>query len=168
MGKKSTKLDKNIYQLAREEAHLTRAQAHSLMPKCSESRIEKIEYGTTYAQPEDIIAMAQAYKKPSLCNYYCANECRIGQEYIPEIKISSLAEISLGILSSLNSLDKQKERLIEITVDGKITDDELPDFVDIKKNLEQISLTIDSLKLWLNNTILNGEIDKEKLNSLQK
>lgn len=168
MGKKSTKENKNIYQISREEAGLTRSQASELMPGISESRIEKIEYGTTYAQPEDIVAMAEAYKKPYLCNHYCANECRIGQDFVPEVKISSLAEISLGILSSLNALDKQKERLIDITADGKITDDELPDFIDIQKNLEQISLTIDSFKLWLNNTILSGDISKEKLDSLRK
>ena len=30
--------------------------------------------------------MADKYKQPSLCNYYCANQCPIGQQYVPEIK----------------------------------------------------------------------------------
>ncbi|SFA94384.1 Helix-turn-helix domain-containing protein [Acetitomaculum ruminis DSM 5522] len=163
MGKRSTKDNKNIYQISREESNLTRAQASELMEYVSESRIEKIENDTAQVQPEDVVAMAKAYKKPSLCNYYCTHECQIGQDLIPEIKISSLPEISLGILSSLNALTKQKDRLIEIAEDGRLTEDEFPDFVKIQEQLEKISLTIDSLRLWINTNIAKGEIDKEKL-----
>ena len=66
----------------------------------SESRIEKIESEKVTVQPEDVVAMAEAYKNPGLCNYYCSHECRIGQDYVPEVKLTSLAEISLGILAS--------------------------------------------------------------------
>ena len=112
--------------------------------------------------------MADAYKNPRLCNYYCANECRIGQEHVPEVQITGLPEITLGILSSLNTLDKYKERLIEITEDGKITDDELPDFVKIQDRLDKISVTVEALKLWINNTIIAGELDEEKLKKLRE
>ena len=44
MGKKSVRENKNIYQLAREEAGLTRSKASDLMEIISESAIEKIEY----------------------------------------------------------------------------------------------------------------------------
>ena len=71
----------------------------------SESRTEKIESEKVTVQPEDVVAMAAAYKKPALCNYYCSHECRIGQEYVPEIELSSLAEISMGLLASINSLN---------------------------------------------------------------
>ena len=113
MGKKSIKEDKNIYFQSREEAGLTRAQASEIMGFISESRIEKIESEKTTVQPEDVVAMAEAYKKPSLCNYYCSHECRIGEAYVPEIKLSSLAEISLGILSSINSLNQQKDQTVK-------------------------------------------------------
>ena len=73
MGKKSVREDKNIYQLAREEAGLTRAAAGELMDYVSESRIEKIESEKSAPHPEEILAMADAYKKPVLCNgfVYC-------------------------------------------------------------------------------------------------
>ena len=32
------------------------------------------------------------------------------------------------MLATLNRLTKEKERLIEITVDGELTEDEIPDF----------------------------------------
>lgn len=157
MGKKSTKENKNIYFQSREKADLTRAQASELIGCISESKIEKIENGTTPPQPEDIVLMAKAYQNPRLCNYYCANECRIGQEHVPEVQISGLPEITLGILSSLNALDKYKERLIEITEDGQITEDELPDFEKIAERLEKISVTVESLKLWIREAALTQQ-----------
>ena len=55
----------------------------------------------------------------------------------------------------LNSLDKKKERLIEITADAVIEDSELQDFVRIQKELEAISASADSLRLWIDNKILS-------------
>lgn len=98
--------------------------------------------------------MAEYYKSPVLCNYYCTHECRIGQEYVPEVKLKELSQITLEMLATLNALTKAKERLIEITVDGNITEDELPDFLLIQENLEKMSLAIDSMKLWASNTIV--------------
>ncbi len=161
MGKRSTKENKNIYFLSREEAGLTRAQASELMEYVSESRIEKIENEKVLIHPEDVVAMAEVYKKPNLCNYYCSNECRIGQNNVPEIKPSSLSEISLGILASINDLNKKKERLIEIAEDGKISEDEIPDFISIKDKLDKLSITIDSLKLWMEQALANNEIDPD-------
>jgi argonaute-like protein implicated in RNA metabolism and viral defense len=112
--------------------------------------------------------MARAYKKPELCNYYCTHECAIGRTSVPEVKLSSLSEIVLGMLSSLNSLENQKNRLIDITADGIVSDDELADFAEIQKNLEQIDTTVESLKLWVANTIAEGKLDKEKLEALKR
>lgn len=168
MGKKSVKENKNIYFQSREEAGLTRAQASEKMGYISESRIEKIETEKVTVHPEDVVAMAEAYKKPGLCNYYCSHECRIGQDYVPEVKLSSLAEISLGILASVNSLNEQKDRLIEIAEDGTISSDELPDFLSIQDRLEKLALTVDSLKLWVEHAIANEQFDPETLKELKK
>lgn len=167
MGKRSIKENKNIYFTSREEAGLTRAQASELIGTISESRLEKMETDKTLVQPEDVVDMALAYKKPELCNYYCTHECRIGKENVPEVKISSLSEIVLGMLSALNSLDSQKSRLIDITADGCITDDELKDFVEIQRQLDNIDMTVEALRLWVKNTIANGKIDAKKLKELK-
>ncbi|MBE6108956.1 MAG: helix-turn-helix domain-containing protein [Erysipelotrichaceae bacterium] len=165
MGRKSTKDNKNIYQLSREEAGLTRMEASGLT-YLSESVIEKIEYGTSKPDPDAVVAMAKAYKKPELCNYYCSHECAIGDAYVPEVKISSLSEIVLHMLASLNSLEKQKDRLIEITVDGEITADELADFASIQKMLNRISLSADAMRLWLEKSIASGHVDEAELRRL--
>ena len=64
------------------------------------------------------------------------------------------------MLASLNSLEKEKNRLIEITVDGQITEDEMKDFEKIQEQLSQISMAIDSLQLWVQKAIADGRISK--------
>ena len=159
MGRKSTKQNKNIYQTSREEAGFTREGAAELLEFISSDRIEKIESERSLPHPDEILAMADCYKNPSLCNYYCSHECPIGQEYVPEVKIKELSQITLEMLASLNSLDKEKNRLIEITVDGQISEDEIRDFEKIQEQLSQISMAIDSLQLWVQKAIADGRID---------
>jgi len=161
MGRKSTKENKNIYQTSREELGYTRAEAAEKLGFISADRIEKIESEKTLPHPEEILAMADCYKVPSLCNYFCSHECPIGQEYVPEIKAKELSQITLEMLAALNNLAKRKERLVEITVDGKITEDEISDFVVIQEELDKMSLIIDSLNLWVSNTIAAGKLDKD-------
>ena len=166
MPKKSSIKNKNAYLESREALDLTRAEASELTG-ISESRIEKIESEKILPYPEDILAMAAAYKNPALCNHYCSKDCPIGQKYVPEVENKTLPEIVLAMLSMLNSLDKRKERLIEITADGVIEDSELQDFVRIQQELEAISASADSLRLWIDNKILSGVIDEKKLKDLQ-
>ena len=163
MGKRSTKENKNIYQLYREEAELTREKASEKMEYISADRIEKIESEKSYPHPDEILVMADCYKKPNLCNYYCSHECPIGKEFVPEVRLKDLSQIVLEMLASLNAIDKDKNRLIEITADGKLTADEYRDFASIENQLNKISLSADALKLWLQQTIMDGKIDKKEL-----
>ena len=158
MGRKSTKENKNIYQISRESLSLTREAAAEKLGFISDDRIEKIENEKSSAHPDEVLAMATAYKNPSLCNYYCSHECPIGQEYVPEVSFKELSQITLEMLASLNALEKEKNRLIEITVDGVISEDELNDFKKIQTQLSQISLAIDSLQLWVEKALIDGKI----------
>ena len=161
MGRKSTKENKNIYQISREKMNYTREIAAEKLGFISSDRIEKIENEKTLPHPEEILAMTVTYKNPMLCNYYCSHECPIGMEYVPEVKAKELSQITLEMLATLNKLSNAKERLIEITVDGQLTKEELPDFFKIKEELEKMALAIDSLNLWIDNTIASGKISKD-------
>ena len=163
MGRKSTKENKNIYQISREEMNYTREAAAEQLGFISSDRIEKIENEKSLPHPEEVLAMAECYKNPLLCNYFCSHECPIGIEHVPEIKVKELSQITLEMLATINKLFRQKERLIEITVDGELTNEELPDFLQIKDELEKMALAIDSLNLWISNTIASGKIDKDLL-----
>lgn len=163
MGKRSIKENKSIYQRCREEAGMTREEASEAMEFVSDSRIEKYESGKSPVQPDEVLAMSKAYKKPELCNYYCSHECPIGRKYVPEVQSKDLAQIVLQTLATLNELDKAKDRFIEITADGEISQDEMDDFVRIEEGIKEIGMEADSLSLWMENTIASGKIDKKKL-----
>ena len=160
MGRTSTK--ENNYQLAREELGLTREKASELLETIAPERIEKIENERSTPRPDEVLTMAEKYKRPSLCNYYCSQQCPIGQQYVPQIPARELSAIVLEMLASLNAMDKKKERLIEITADGQISDDEIDDFIRIRRELERISVTVETLQLWTEKMLATGQIDAEK------
>ena len=162
MGKRSVKKDKNVYQISREEAGLTREKASEEIVFMSDDRIEKIESEKSAPHPDEILAMAQCYRKPLLTNYYCSHECPIGQRYVPEIKSKPLSQIVLEMLAYLHSLEEEKNRLISISLDGRINDFEKEDFLVIREKLRKVSSSISSLELWVEEQIAEGLLKEEK------
>ena len=75
--------------------------------------------------------------------------------------MKELSAIVLEMLASLNAVDKKRDRLIEITADGRIDGDEIGDFITIQQELERISITVETLQLWAERMLLSGQIDKE-------
>ena len=161
MGRNSVKENKNIYQRTRESLGLSREKASDLLETIPPERIEKIENEKVVPYPEDILTMAEKYKSPDLCNFYCSKQCPIGRHYVPEVKIKDLSQIVLEMLASLNSMNRKKDRLIEITADGKIANDEIEDFIKIQKELEHISVMVETLQLWVEKMLATGAIDNE-------
>ena len=162
MSRVSVKKNKTEFQICREELGYSREKASELLEFISPERLERIENEKLEITPIEVLKMAEVYKNPSLCNYYCSKKCSIGQKCVPSIEIKDLEKIILRMVSSLNSMNKSKDRLIDITADGEISNDEIQDFVNIQEELERISLTVDSLKLWSEQMLANGVIDKEK------
>ena len=148
--------------------HLTRRPPASCWSPFRPERIEKIENEQSLPHPDEVLTMAEKYKQPGLCNYYCANQCPIGQEYVPEVKIKDLSQIVLEMLASLNSMNRRKDRLIEITADGVISDDELEDFIRIREELERISIAVETLQLWSERMLATGAIDAERYEAYER
>lgn len=168
MGRISIKKNKNIYHVRREELGLSRERASEVLGTIPAERIEKIENERTLAHPDEILAMANGYKMPTLCNHYCSNECPIGQRYVPEITIKNLSQIVLEMLASLNSMQKKQERLIEITANGIIEEKEIEDFFNIQQELERISVTVETLQLWTEQMIANNTINHDLYDKIKK
>lgn len=155
-----------IFKETRKNHNLTRDEvcdeAMLLNNPITPERLERIENGKFPITPDEVMLLAEIYGEPTLCNRYCAKECPIGEKYVPEIKVKDLTQIVLEMLSSLNSMKKSQERLIEITDDGIIDDDEIEDFVYIQKELEHISITVETLQLWVEQMLADEKINMEK------
>lgn len=89
---------------------------------------------------------------------------RYGDRYVPEVEPSELSSIILETIASLNDIQPLTDRLIQITRDGKITDDEIKDFALISKKLNDISLAVDALNLWVDKTTSENNINIKLLN----
>ena len=149
MPRRSTRENKTVYQLSRERAGLTREAAAERMVFLTAARIEKIESERSAPHPEEVLAMAEAYRDPLLRNRYCTQECPIGKRYVPRAEEKSLSQITLEMVVTLNELMRDRDRLMEITVDGTISGEEERDFRGIRENLDRMSSAIESLKLWV-------------------
>ena len=163
MGRKSTKENKSIYQTTRETLGWTREKAADMMPGFSPERIEKIENERIQIRPEDVRMMAEAYRAPGLCNYYCRQECVIGKGRTPRVESKELVQIVVETLNGINRLNTYKDRLLEIAEDGAVSGDEMENFGTIKETMDKLQVALSSLQLWLDEQMANGEIDPESL-----
>lgn len=140
---------KTPFQKKREDLGLSREKAAEILDGISYERLYNIEHGKTTPTPEDILIMADGYKDPTLCNTFCAHHCGIGQRYVPHVEVGELPSITLGIIATLNKVDGMKNRLIEICADGGIDETEQEDFDEIQASLEELSLSVGALQLWV-------------------
>lgn len=156
----------NMYREVRDKLGLTRDQASELLETIEPGKLERIESEKQLPSPEDVMIMADKYGEPNIRNYYCANQCPMGQRYVPRIKFIDLEKTVLKLIASLNSMHAKQEKLIEIAEDGKITDDEMMDFISIQKNLEKVSLAVSAMEVWTEKMMSSGIIDMEKYKDL--
>lgn len=162
------KKEKNRYYEIRKKLDLTRDEACQRLDTITIDKLEKIENNRQRPNPMDVVIMADIYNEPSLRSYYCFHECPIGQKDHNEIQMKELSQIVLEIIDSMNDIEKDKDRLIDITVDQNITGDELRDFIKIKLELDKISSTVDALKLWIEKEENKNKIDKNEYKKIEE
>lgn len=168
MGKKAIKAVDNMYYLARCEAAegntLENGDASPLPEKVraalssrekaaellgiDRTRLARIELDTISPYPEEVKTMAEVYNTPELCNAYCARECPIGRDSVPEVTIDGFDRLALKVLGSLKDIDSLRASLIAISEDGVIDESEQPAFHKILDSLEKISTNAKALQLW--------------------
>lgn len=155
-----------MYREVREALGLTREQASELLETMDTTKIERIENEKQLPSPDDVMLMADKYGEPNIRNFYCANQCPMGQHYVPVVKFNDLEKTVLKLVASLNSMHSRQDKLIEIAEDGMISEDEMIDFIGIQKDLERVSLAVDALELWTEKMMSSGLIDMDKYKEL--
>ena len=104
----------NIYKQLRNQHEMTRAAVcdevtEKYNSQLTSERLERIENNKFQIHPEEVLLLSKVYNEPTLCNHYCSNECPIGKQYVPEVKVAdSLAQIVLEMIASLNTIKKAK------------------------------------------------------------
>ncbi|MBR6040023.1 MAG: helix-turn-helix domain-containing protein [Clostridia bacterium] len=162
MGRRSTKENKNIYQQSRENMELSREAAEELLGFVSADRIEKIESGKSAPHPDEVLAMEQGYENPELSNYYCTHECPIGMKYVQKAELKELPQLTVELLSALHAMDAEQNRLIDISVDGRVNDFERKQFDIILEKLAALDRSIRGMRIWIEHALYTGKLDDAK------
>ena len=158
MGKRSVKENKNIYQQSRENAGLSREAAEELT-FVSADRIERIESGRRAPHPDEGLAMEQGYEAPQLSNYYCTHECPIGMKYVEKAELKELPQLTVELLSALHAMEEEQNRLIDISVDGRVNSFERKEFDVILHKLAALDRSIRGMRIWIEHAIYTGKMD---------
>lgn len=149
------KKEENIYFACRKKAAETnealgsRERAAELLGIAT-STLANHELGITKNVPVDtVLMMSDLYHSPELRNMYCKNECPIGR-YIPmATETDGLQGITVKILNSLDdeNIRNMKKALLDIAVDGQISEDEKETFEKIVKSLDVLATAISELRM---------------------
>lgn len=132
---------------ARNQAGISREEAsYRLHIGCR--TLADYEAGRTVAPPDVVLRMAEVYKDPTLPADYCANLCPIGQMFAYNFAKQNLAVAVLSLLKEMADVERLKQNLIVIAADGRLAQDELPEFEGIMREFCQLEKQIGELKLF--------------------
>lgn len=167
MCKLATKAKDNVYYKARLKAskyndRLKSREGAAELLHINQATLAKYELETLNVPNDMVVLMADLYNAPELLNWYCCNECSIGNCTKEEIQLKDLALVSLQILSKLEPIEEKKKKLIHISADGKIDEHEKPIMKEVIDYFSDIRKIIDELELWMKKNIK----DKRKSTSL--
>ena len=128
----------------------------------SADRIEKIESGRSAPHPDEVLLMEQGYGNAELSNYYCTHECPIGMKYVQKAELKELPQLTVELLSALHAMEEEQNRLIDISVDGRVNDFERKQFDVILEKLAALDRSIRGMRIWIEHALYTGKMEEAK------
>ena len=126
----------------------------------SVSSLADYELGITKVIPVDkVVLMADLYNAPELKAWYCSSECPIGRSLpMPSSELSSVERTTLNLIRKLRqeNVEEVREKLIDITADGIISEDEQIDLKEILSYLDELIKAAGELRIIGLKAIMNG------------
>lgn len=128
---------RNIYQIARESKGLTQEKASELMDISVDS-LRAYEGDRRIPPDSVVIKMIEIFDAQYLAYQHMKTKTKIGEEFLPEVKIKKLAESVLTFLDKCEDLGKIKSLMIKISCDGRIDSDEEDDWNKIMLEINNV------------------------------
>lgn len=162
----SKKTTENVYYQARIQAskyhdRLKSRETTAALLHIHPATLTKYETGILPVPHEVVVIMSELYNEPSLSNYYCTSECPIGKKYGTKLDKKEITVVVLQIMQNFRRVEKAKEKLLDITADGIISQEEVTDLQEILRYFGKIEKTIAELKLWANKNIKKGHLSAQ-------
>lgn len=170
MARGATKAANNVWYQARIEASkwndkLASRAGAAEEANMSEDAIKNTELGIEKAMtPQKALIFADLYNCPQLLNYYCLHECPIGKDLPLSDQLPSIDRVTVKLLKAmkLEELEEAKDKLLEISEDGVVSEDELPELQDVVDYLDKISKTVSELRSIGEKALGDAEIEDER------
>ena len=159
MGRRASKANRNIYYQARSEAAkedpiFSSRETASERLGIERSRLARIELDKVQPYPEEVLIMSGQYRAPYLCDDFCRNVCAIGVnrllgEKIQNINNDSFERLSLRFISNAHTVEETSRRLVEISKDGKVSQEEYESFHRVLQSMDELTETIREIKAFI-------------------
>lgn len=80
-------------------------------------------------------------------------------KYVQKAELKELPQLTVELLSALHAMEEEKNRLIDISVDGRVNSFERKEFDVILAKLAALDRTIRSMRLWIEDALNTGKMD---------
>ena len=139
---------RNIYQTARNLAGLTQERASEAIGIPTRT-LRGYESGARIPPNYIVKEMCIYYNQPTLAYQHMMAADELAADLLPEIETHDLSQTVIQLYMRFRKIDQQADvdRLMEIAEDGKITDEERPDFDKIVQDISEIIAAGLQLKL---------------------
>lgn len=134
---------------AQDNPRLASREGAEEITSINAKKIQRIETSEATPWPEEVLVLADAYKAPELCNYYCTHCCKIGCQNQQRVEVAELDRVTVKIMSAFRRDSDIKDMLLDITADGIIETSERSQLAQILASLDKISVAAAELKLWV-------------------
>ncbi len=124
----------NLYQRARKATFLTQEQAAELLDISSES-LKLYEGGRRVPPDETVAKMCEVYDVPWLALEHAEATDVLG--VLPEVEVKPLPMATLTLTNRLRDAADRLVGLLRIAEDGRIDEDERPEFDEIVRDLRE-------------------------------
>lgn len=151
MAKFATKAAENEFYIARMEAakfndDLASREGASEYLGMDRTRLSRIELDSQVPLPEDVLLMADLYRRPELCNHYCTRICPIGRKTMLPLIEGSLSEMAIKLYCAAHDMDEPAEKFLRMMADGKLDAMETEELAEIVPEIESFTNVLQS---WL-------------------
>lgn len=161
MGREAYKAADNPWYRARKRAadwneHLSSRAGAAELLNVSEDVVISTETDKYKQMPvETAVRMADLYNAPELLNCYCKNNCLIGRNKPISDEIVDIDRVTVRVFKKmrLDVLEEYKNQLLDIAEDGEVSEEELPNLIEINEYLKELSKTLSEIETLTERTI---------------
>lgn len=162
MARFATKAAENEFYIARMEAakfndDLASREGASEYLGMDRTRLSRIELDSQVPLPEDVLLMADLYKRPELCNHYCTRICPIGKKTMEPMIEGSLPELAIKSFFAAHDIDQPAEEFLKMMEDGKLDSKDKKRLEEIIPEIKKTVNVFNTLLVMLSKELERGE-----------